>query len=307
MKFEQLYFFKEAVKYHSISVAAEKNFMSQSSISHSMINLEKELGTELLIRTSAGVTPTAIGELVLQKSEEILKAVDEITEMTKEQKNIGDVHLSCIPCLCDWIIPFTLRNRKENTTGILLSITTAESNQIAHHVSSGIAKFGILIHYEELIRNKDLRYTPLFQDEYVLYVGHQSPYWNHESITYEEMLKEPYIAYGDEFRKYNGGLTNVIGDDQLPKVTFRTDHLESMKSMIAHSRHVAFFPKFMSAGDFYIQKGCIKRLKISNKSLNFEVGYIESIKYKAKKMDQAILHAIKQTIRKGAESNVQNK
>ena len=101
MKFEQLFFFKEAVKYNSISIAAEKNYMSQSSVSYSIVNLEKELGVELLKRTNAGVTPTQMGELVLQKTEDIFKSVDEIVEMTKEHLNAGEVKITSIPCICD--------------------------------------------------------------------------------------------------------------------------------------------------------------------------------------------------------------
>lgn len=298
MKIEQLYFFKEAVKYHSISVAAEKNFMSQSSISYSIINLEKELGTELLKRTNAGVTPTQIGELVLQKTEDIFKSVDEIVDMTKELRNAGEVHITCIPCICDWIIPKTLQCLNDNTADILLSVTTAESRQVAHDVSSGISKFGILINYGELERNKDLKYTPLFRDEYVLYVGKNSPYWEKDNISYGELVKAPYIAFRDEFRKYNGGLTNMFGTDELPNIIFRTDSLDAVKSMITHNDYVAFFPRYMSENDFYVQSGWIRRLPISDRNMGFEVGYVESTKYKTKEIDKIVLNAIKETVKK---------
>lgn len=297
LKFEQLYFLKEAVKYNSISVAAEKNFTSQSSISYSIINLEKELGTELLKRTNLGVTPTQIGELVLQKTEDIFRSVDDIRAITKELGNTGEVPITCIPCVCDWIIPQTLQSLKASTD-ILLSVTTAESNQVAHNVSSGISKFGILINYGELERNTDLKYTPLFQDEYELYVGKSSPYWAKDSIAYDELVAEPYIAYRDEFRKYNGGLTNMIGAAQLPNIIFRTDSLDSIKSMISRSNYVAFFPKYMSENDIYLQSGWIRRLPVADKNLVFEVGYVESIKYKTRKIDNIVIRTIKETVAK---------
>ncbi|SHH66350.1 DNA-binding transcriptional regulator, LysR family [Sporobacter termitidis DSM 10068] len=298
MKFEQLYFFKEAVKYNSISIAAEKNYMSQSSVSYAIINLEKELGTELLKRTNAGVTPTQTGELVLQKTEDIFKAVDEIVEMTKEQRDAGEVKITSIPCICDWIIPKALQRLKERSADIMLSITTAESSQVAHDVSSGISEIGILINYGELERNTDLRYTPLFRDEYMLYVGKSSPYWEKDSIAYGELANAPYIAYRDEFKKYNGGLTNMIGPDRPPNIIFRTDNLDSIKSMITHNDYVAFFPRYMSENDVYVQSGLIKRLPISNKSLAFEVGYVESVKYKPNKIDRIVLNVIKETVKK---------
>lgn len=294
MKFEQLYLFKEAVKYNSISVAAEKNFMSQSSVSYSIINLEKELGTELLRRTNAGVTPTFTGELVLLKTEDILKAVDDITELTSSGHSGGEVSFSCIPCICDWIVPGTLQSLERDN--ILLSVITGESSQVARDVSAGISRFGILINYGELGRSTDLHYTPLFQDEYMLYIGRNSPFWERETMTWKELLGEPYIAYRDEFKKYNGGLTNLVGTEELPRIVFRTDSLDSIKSMIAQGNYTAFFPKYMSSGDFYIQSGLIRSIPISDRSLGFEVGYVKSTKYKMKKLDRTVLNRIKATL-----------
>lgn len=296
MKFEQLYYFREAVKYRSISIAAEKNFMSQSSVSYAIINLEKELGAELLKRTNTGVTPTLTGELVLQKAETIFKSVDEMVELSKHQRNFGEVHLTCIPCICDWILPHVLKTLREQSTDLLLSVETGESSLVAHNVSSGISEFGILINYGELERTLDLRYTPLFRDEYVLYVGRHSPYWDRKDITYAELVKEPYIAYRDEFRRYNGGLTDMIDSADIPNIIFRTDSLDSIKNMITQDNYVAFFPRFMSADDFYLQSGWIRSLPISDKKLTFEVGCVESVKYKAKKIDRVLLDVLRETV-----------
>ena len=298
MKLEQLYYFKEAVKYNSISIAAEKNYMSQSSVSYSILNLEKELGIDLLKRTNAGVTPTQIGELVLQKTEDIFKSVDDIDQIAKEQRSYGEVNITCIPCICDWIIPKTLQILKEKAPEILLSISTAESNLVAHNVSTGISGFGILIKYEGLERNTDLNYTPLFKDEYLLYVGKNSPYWSKENITYKEFMKQPYIAYRDEFKRYNGGLSNMIHTAEFPNIIFRTDDLDSVKSMITQNDYVAFFPKHMSQYDIYVQSGSIRRIPISDHKLEFEVGYVESQKYKAKKIDKIVLDVLKEAAKK---------
>lgn len=295
MKFEQLHHFREAVKYHSISVAAEKNYMSQSSVSYSILKLEKELGIDLLTRNNAGVAPTQIGELILYKAEEIFRSMDEIVEIAKEQRTSGEVNITCIPCICDWIIPNTLEALKEKAADILLSVSTAESSQILHNVSSGISGFGILINYDGLEHNGDLKYTPLFRDEYLLYVGRKSPYWERESITFDEFMQQPYIAYRDEFKKRNGGLSSIFGTIYRPNIIFRTDDLDSIKSMITQNNYVAYFPKYMSQSDIYVKSGHIKRIPISDKNLEFEVGYVESRKYKVKKIDKIVLSVIKET------------
>ncbi len=298
MKLEQLHCFLEAVKYNSISEAAEKNFMSQSTVSYSILNLEKELGIDLLKRSNTGVTPTLMGEQVLQKAEEIFKSVEDIIEMAKEQRSYGTVNITCIPCICDWIIPETINILKEKASDIVLSVNTAESSMVAHAVSTGASGFGIVISYEGLFQNSDLHYTPLFADEYMLYVGRNSPLWEREGVTYEEFRRQPYIAYRDEFTKYCGGLTNMLEAEEMPNIIFRTDDLDSIKSMITQNDYVAFFPRYMSRNDIYVGSGHIRRIPVIDRKLEFQVGYVESKKYKLKKIDKLVLSVMKETVGK---------
>ncbi len=296
VKLEQLQYLKEAVKYKSISIAAEKNFISQPSLSGAINKLEKELGVELLRRTSKGVSPTEIGETILEKANIIFKTMHEIEEIATQHGKRGTVNISSIPCICDRIIPKTIFKLKELGEDLVLSVTTGESTQVARNVSSGISSIGLLIYHEGLEDSMDLQYTPLFRDEYVLYVGPFSPYWDEESITLDEMLKQPYIAYREEFVRNNGGLTGLLGKNNLPNIVFRTDDNESLKRMIAQDDYVAFFPKFMSRDDFYLQSGLIRAIPVSDADVKIEVGLVESNKYKLNQVDRIFLDVLKQTI-----------
>lgn len=73
MKLDQLYYLTEAIKYQSISIAADNNFISQPSFSSAITKLEQELGVKLLRRSSKGVTPTESGRVVLETAEQIFK------------------------------------------------------------------------------------------------------------------------------------------------------------------------------------------------------------------------------------------
>lgn len=294
MKFEQLFYLQEAVKHKSISLASEKNYIAQSSLSAAITKLEQELGVSLLHRTSSGVTPTKMGEVVLAKSKIIFAARDEILEAASEHIHGGTVSLSCIACMCDWIIPKTLQKLREDHIPITLSVTTAESKTIAGNVASGLSEFGILIYYEDLEENTDLQYTPLFKDEFMLYVGRQSPCWRKKSVAMEEIFKQPYIAYREEFLKDNRGLTSVLNVGKELNIVFRTDDLDSMKRMIAQYDYVAFFPKFMTQNDYYLQHGLIRAIPIKDRAAGFEVGYLESKKFKTTPLDKRVLHILKE-------------
>lgn len=113
MKLDQLHCFLEACKYHSISVAAEKNFISQPSFSSAITKLEKELGLTLLNRNSRGVTPTPDGVAILEKSQEIFSLINDINDIATAHSVLGTVRLATIPCLLDSILPISAQLAKE--------------------------------------------------------------------------------------------------------------------------------------------------------------------------------------------------
>jgi len=56
----------------SISRAAERLYMAQSSLSQFLSNYEKELHTKLFMRTANGVRATYSGELFVQRAKQML-------------------------------------------------------------------------------------------------------------------------------------------------------------------------------------------------------------------------------------------
>lgn len=301
MKLDQLFYFSEAAKYKSISIAAEKNYISQPTISGSINKLERELGTDLLRRSSRGVSLTDTGEIVLEKVHIIFDSLDEIQAAVDTSEQGGTVSIAGIPCISDRIIPQTILRLKELDLDVLLSMTTCESTSAVNQVASGSANLGLVIHYKNLENTPGISYEALFRDEYLLYVGPFSPYWDASSVTIEEALQAPYIAYREEFIRNNGGLSELLGQEQRPNIVLRTNENESLKRMIAQDNYVAFFPRFMSRDDFYYTSGLLRALPISNAKLIFEVGVVMSTKYKLDKVSKIFLEVLNQTIKCDSE------
>lgn len=296
MQLNQLYCFMEAVKYHSISVAAEQNYISQSSFSSSISRLEKELGVSLLKRTNTGIALTDYGKYVMEQAKIIFDAQDKIIEASENDSFSGAVSISSIPGVYNRILPEAIHRLQLENSNVILSVITGESKEIAKNVSCGHSNLGIVICGVFLRAFKDIRYTPLFQDEYQLYVGRESPLWDRESVTLEEIKKLNYIAYRDEFRKENGGITELFQKPDYPSIAFFCDDPDFIKQMISRSNHVAFFPKYMSENDFYLEKGLIRGLPVADYDLTFEVGYIESKKFRLSFQEKKIIEVIKSAV-----------
>jgi LysR family transcriptional activator of glutamate synthase operon len=78
MEYKQLEFFLAVCEQNSFRRAAETCFVSQQAISKSLANLEQELGVQLFVRSSDGVTLTEAGRLLEQQVRPHLNERDEI-------------------------------------------------------------------------------------------------------------------------------------------------------------------------------------------------------------------------------------
>lgn len=160
---------------------------------------------------------------------------------------------------------------------------------------SGVDSLGVVF-FSTRVQSPELRFTPLFEDEYVLCVGPQSPYWDAESITIAEAMQQPYITYRDEFIKNNGGVSDVF-KGMTPNIVLRTDDIESIKKLISHDNYVAFFHRHMNSDDIYRTTGAIRAIPISDYDTSMQIGYIESTKYKLSNADRAFLEILKAAVR----------
>ena len=72
MDIRQLEAYVYTVKYRSFSLAAQKLYLSQPTVSAHICNLEKELHTQLLKRTTKTLSVTPAGQTLYQYAAEIL-------------------------------------------------------------------------------------------------------------------------------------------------------------------------------------------------------------------------------------------
>ncbi|WP_407310157.1 LysR family transcriptional regulator [Desulfosporosinus sp. SB140] len=277
MRLEQLIHLVEVAKYKSISLAAEHNYISQPAISSSISKLEDELGTILLKRTTQGVYPTEVGETIINKALGILEEIKEIKQIANSSILTGHVSVGMIPSMCNKIIPCVIADLKLRQPNIEVDLLEEESIDIFQGIQSGKIDIGGVILTQE-IQGKDICSEELFHDEFLIYVGKKSPLAEKKSVSLEEALKYPIVAYNNEFRN-NGGISSILKDYAIPKVSFRFSNFEIIKRVISEGIAISFFPKFMAKDDAYFKTGEVIPIYINDVKLEMTVGLIWSKRF----------------------------
>ena len=89
MDIRQLEAYVYTVKYRSFSLAAQKLYLSQPTVSAHICNLEKELHTQLLKRTTKTLSVTPAGQTLYNYAAEILDLRHKaILELSNEQETM---------------------------------------------------------------------------------------------------------------------------------------------------------------------------------------------------------------------------
>src|SRR5690606_10163468 len=93
LELNHLRYFYEVARAGSFTEAARKLHISQSALSKAVSLLEQSEGVRLFERSKRGVTLTAVGAEVFQKSAGIFEAVREIQNACRGTKEICEGHL----------------------------------------------------------------------------------------------------------------------------------------------------------------------------------------------------------------------
>jgi DNA-binding transcriptional LysR family regulator len=94
MDLEQIERFLAVVKYKSFTHAANSIFISVSTLSKSVSDLEAEMGGLLFNRLRGAVTMTERGEILFEGAEAIMRKLTELESMVRHHESASLFHLT---------------------------------------------------------------------------------------------------------------------------------------------------------------------------------------------------------------------
>ena len=111
MELNHLRSFVAVVEEGSITSAAGRLHIAQQSLSQQMRTLETQLGAPLLTRSTRGVTPTPVGEVLLREARALLSHADRATEAVRRatQGATGVLRVGFLTTVAHDLMPPILR------------------------------------------------------------------------------------------------------------------------------------------------------------------------------------------------------
>ena len=211
MELRQLEAFVKVAQLQSFSKAAKSLYLTQPTISVHISELEKELHTKLIDRTTKTVSVTKEGETLYGYAKEILEMREEIYEefgrKTREDKRL-EIAGSTIPS--QYVLPELIsafgKMYKEASFSIYQGDSQFVIEQVLQHKIE-IGFVGMKIHDERL------EYIPFFEDKLVIITPNDEYYRKllEKGVTTIDLMKEPIIL------REKGSGTKKVSEQFLEK------------------------------------------------------------------------------------------
>lgn len=127
----------------SFTKAAETLYVTQSSVSQSIKQLEEKLGTNLFLRQKKKIQLTKEGEILFLHVSQAYNHF-KIAERKLENFNTGEINIGASDTICKYfLLPYFKGFRKDNPK-IKINITNQPSKKTIEMIQEGLLDFGIV-------------------------------------------------------------------------------------------------------------------------------------------------------------------
>lgn len=195
MNLQQLYYFDMMYRVCNYTHAAKKLMITQSSLSHSIANLENELGLPLFEWDNRNLCPTAYADRFEKHVIAILEELEEAKQEFVAARNPGTgmvrLGLSCTMSLS--YIPGLIK--KFATTPSNGNIRFQLQELTAKYVNDALKDKLIDLGFCAKIEDEALEYVQVLADSMILIVPEHSPLARKKQVSYRELERENIVVY----------------------------------------------------------------------------------------------------------------
>lgn len=147
MELRHLRYFLAVAREGNVTRAAASLHVTQPTLSRQLADLEQELGRELLLRESRGVTLTDDGMWLRKRAEEIVALADRTErEMMADDSQVeGDVWVGGGETRTMDLVARAMQTISQDHPGVRLRLHSGNADDVIERVDKGLLDFGVIL------------------------------------------------------------------------------------------------------------------------------------------------------------------
>ena len=256
MTTRELLYIKTIADEKSMTRAAQKLYVTQPSLSHCVMTIEKQLGTPLFKRTSAGLLLTYAGEKYYRMACEVLRVYSAFESEIAEESELasGRLTIGITNYLATDMLPRMLPEFNKKYPGIELRVIEETTGEMEKSLLSGRLDFAIMHTGEEdgAGSNPALSCEVLSRDPFLIAAPTDTPYCKQAQIVdgLPYPVLDPALLAGESFLLVkHGQRIRQISDRVLasagvtPKIVLSSRNYEMLRRLAARGMGYTLVPR----------------------------------------------------------------
>lgn len=246
----QLKIFIALEETRSFTAAANKNFITQSAVSHSIKSLEKQLDCALIERMGKRITLTPYGEVFLHHAKRVIVELETALTKIETLKHWGysSIRVGAPDTICQYILPQVLKEFAKKHPKCEITMELGDTPEIQKKLAHGILDLAIGIHLAPADNN--FIFTPLAEDS-LCFITASDHEWVSRQTNHGGSLKDVrLIAYSAESETMRL-ITKHFNDNTVKyRHPLTLGNMEAIKEMTMQGLGVGIIPPWVAKREF---------------------------------------------------------
>ncbi|MGE0825555.1 MAG: LysR family transcriptional regulator [Candidatus Binatia bacterium] len=242
MHIETLKVFCDLAETGSFSLAATKNFITQSAVSQQIRSLEDRYGRELIERSKGRARLTPAGEVLYETSKEIVQRFQDIENNLHSLSHsvAGTVRVGTVYSVGLYELSAPLKKYLQTFPDVTVHLEYARANRIYESVSRGDIDLGIVAYPS---KRPPLAITPFREDRLVLICSPQHPFASFQKVSIKKLHGEKFVGFERDVATRRA-LDRVFRQHRI-KVQYivEMDNVETIKRVVEIGTGLSIVPE----------------------------------------------------------------
>jgi DNA-binding transcriptional LysR family regulator len=247
---QRLRVFQQVARCGSLAGAARELSYTQPAVAHHVAELEREVGTPLVVRHGRGVRLTEAGAALAGHADAVLSrlaaAHDEVAAIAGLRA--GRVRVAAYPTAAATLVPAALASLRRDHPGIVASLAELEPPEALAALRGGDVDLAVTFGYPDTALSasvdggdRDLTVTVVGDDPVDVVVPDGHPAASAERHRLADLAGETWVAGCDRCRAHLVETCRRAGFE--PAIAFTTDDVVTQQALVAAGLAVAAMPR----------------------------------------------------------------
>jgi len=253
MEIHQLRYFVAVAEEGSFSHAAEREHVSQPSLSQQIQKLEAELNQQLFDRLPRSVVLTEAGRSLLPYARQILTAIADagLSVAAIEQEVAGRLSVGAIPSIAVYVLPRLIGNFQRSYPKVTFELFEDITDKLAQRLEDGTLDIVLATSSDNA---PTLTHYSLGKEPLVMLLPQEHRLARRKTIKWSDLASEKFLLL-HEIHSLSIQVRQLLAANNLkPEVALQGAQLVTIARMVAAGLGVTVIPQMMAETEFI--KGC---------------------------------------------------